>query len=176
MRFKLFAAAFASLCVGTTALAQSTPAPAPVRRTLTINPHGLPFGIISGEFERALSGPVSLGAEVGYMNADDLSGFAGGVKARYYPNERAPRGFSLGGSLGLAGYNDDSCVEFCTGSSSATGVTAGVLLDYNWLLGARRRFVVGTGISASRVFVDDEFDGDVSAAYAGLRLQVGYAF
>ena len=54
--------------------------------------------------------------------------------------------------------------------------TLGVLLDYNWLIGARRRFLVGTGIGARRVLKDVASDSPLSQVYPDGRLQIGLAF
>jgi hypothetical protein len=52
-----------------------------------------------------------------------------------------------------------------------------VVLDYNWLIGQNRRFFVGTGIGAKRLFGDlgnnEFFDIEVVPL---ARLQVGVAF
>ena len=56
--------------------------------------------------------------------------------------------------------------------------TFGVILDYNWMLGAQRRFVVGTGVGAKRILAsseDRERVGLDRAQFTG-RFTIGIAF
>lgn len=163
-----------ALCTASPLAAQSS-APQPFRQALTINPIGLPFELISAEYERALNPAATFGIGASYFGAFDEGDYISGeAKLRYYPNERAIRGFSIGGTIGFARVSADAD-EF-TEEATTTGFTTGVILDYNWLLGRQRRFVVGTGIGAKRIFADDDDFDDLEFAYPTLRLQVGYAF
>ena len=153
--------------------------PAPARRTLvTINPLGIPFEYFSGEFERVFTGLVSVGATLSYLGAiDDASYGTAEWKLRFYPNEEAPKGFSVGMSAGLTRVTGD---EFDSSGgverTSETRPTLGVIVDYNWILGRTRRFVVGTGVGAKRIFgLDDDFI-DANIGYPTARFQVGFLF
>jgi hypothetical protein len=198
----LFAASIGlgSLAVAVTgASAQSLPASAPPDpvQAISVNPLFLPFGGYVAEFERAVGPTVTLGLSGAYYDPvgddDDTYGSAE-VKLRVYPNERALRGFSIGVSAGMGRVTTEEC---CTiggpdviirgpdgtidGAQvrrrTKSGATAGVVLDYNWLLGRSRRFFVGTGIGAKRLFgnlgEDDFFEIRVLPT---VRLQVGAAF
>ena len=54
--------------------------------------------------------------------------------------------------------------------------TLGVVLDHNWLLGRRRRFLVGTGIGARRVLTDVRSGSPLLRVDPDGRLVLGYAF
>lgn len=172
-RLALFAA---GLCCAATSATAQTPAAEPYQQALSINPLGIPFEAFSGEYERAVSPGITFGVGASYFGAfDEADYLSGDAKVRYYPNERAIRGFSIGGSLGFARVSEDDD-EFADGSST-TGFTLGVILDYNWLLGRSKRFFVGTGLGAKRIFIDeDEVGEDVAVGYPTARLQVGFAF
>ena len=167
-----------SLIVATGAFAQGT-APAPRANVLSINPLGIPFEVLSAEFERAASGNVSLGASVGYTSVfDEVDYLSLDAKLRYYPTGPAPKGFSVGISAGYTRITDDF-VEVTGGDDTYSAPSLGVLVDYNWLLGSTKRFFVGAGLGAKRVFGDDDDDGlddDVNFAYPTARFQVGFTF
>ena len=60
--------------------------------------------------------------------------------------------------------------------NSETRPSLGVIVDYNWILGRTRRFVVGTGVGAKRIFgLDDDFI-DANVGYPTARFQVGFLF
>jgi hypothetical protein len=56
--------------------------------------------------------------------------------------------------------------------------TFGVILDYNWMLGAQRRFIVGTGIGAKRILASSDERDRVNLDRAQItgRFTVGIAF
>ncbi len=153
--------------------------PAPARRTLvTINPLGIPFEYLSGEFERVFTGLVSAGATLSYLGIfDDASYATAEWKLRFYPNEEAPKGFSVGMSAGLTRVTADE-FDGIGGRerNSETRPTVGVIVDYNWILGRTRRFVVGTGVGAKRIFGLDEDFIDANIGYPTARFQVGFLF
>lgn len=165
------------LVVPDTARAQDA---APARRTLvTINPLGIPFEYFAGEIERVVSGLVSVGATVSYWGVFDEASYSTAEwKVRFYPNEEAPKGFSVGMSAGLTRVTG----EVFDGSGgvereSEILPTLGVVVDYNWILGKTRRFVVGTGVGAKRIFGGaDDFIDDVSFGYPTARFQIGFLF
>jgi hypothetical protein len=181
MTFARIAAALAALALATTAApAQSTPTPQPVTQRASIALLGIPFGLLSGEYERMTSSEISVGAAAGYVDFDDDTQAWGDVKLRYYPNARGPRGFAIGALVGFARVESDefTCDAFTcddTDESTAAGATAGVFLDYAWLLGRSKRFYVGTGVGAKRVFGLDD-DRDYPEILSASRLQIGFAF
>jgi hypothetical protein len=167
--------------------------PPQYRAVVGLNPLGIPFEIGSIEVEGVVLPGVSLGAAASYsaLGDDDDGGqgegdaryTSGDVKVRYYPSEVALRGFSVGLALGVTRYS--KVVNVGTPGSpsvlqreSVTGPTISVLADYNFLLGARQRFVVGTGIGAKRLLAPEEDRDRAGApqAYAFLRFVLGIAF
>ena len=89
-------------------------------------------------------------------------------------------GFSLGLSVGRTHFSTVTDVPI-SGAEERTTLdfpTIGVLVDYNWMLGARRRFLVGTGLGAKRVLVSSERRDRVGLdpAYMTGRFVVGLAF
>lgn len=142
---------------------------------------GIPFGLISGEYESAVTGEVSLGVAAGYMEFESDRQAWGDVKVRYYPSARAPRGFAIGALVGAARVDPaddyDDFVDPVAFTRPRAAATAGVFLDYSWLLGRSRRFYVGTGVGAKRVFgLGDDPSGDYPHVLGAGRLQIGYAF
>ena len=182
------AAAVLGAIVASAARAQ-TSAPRPtVRQTLAVNPLALPFGGISAEYERAI-GPsgfaLGVGGTANFAGRFDLSQSDGEFasiqgKLKYYPAENGLRGFSVGGTAGLAhgrgyGIAPPTDVYYCAPGTSCfvptvitrprvTAPTLGAVIDYNWLIGRRRRFLVGIGLGARRVLgsaTTREVRGDV---------------
>lgn len=182
------------------ATAQSEPRPpaVPYTQTFAINPLALPFGLLSAEYERAVGAGFTVGVGGSYFDgaALDNDEYDGDDDARsawfegkllYYPNEIAFRGFSAGLTLGYVNERRTAYdrvvyapngvpVTAPEGSVSEGAATLGVLLDYNWLLGRRKRFVVGTGIGARRVLKDVEPGSPLSQVYPDGRLVLGIAF
>ena len=170
-------------------------------QSVAINPILLPFGVFSAEYERVIATGFTLGVggsyidgnalddgyDDGYDDADDSRAVTAEAKLLYYPNENPLRGFSLGLTLGYinerdeqsSGYTYDQFGNIIGGSSSSVSegaATLGVLLDYNWLLGRRKRFLVGTGIGARRVLKDVGGASPLAQVYPDGRLVVGFAF
>ena len=87
---------------------------------------------------------------------------------------RGLRGFAIGVSAGVTRYSN--VVSDVRQSLSAP--TAGILLDYNWLLGLSERFLVGTGIGAKRVLAAESERQRARVDYATVttRLILGFAF
>jgi hypothetical protein len=162
--------------------------PIPFRAIVGINPLGIPFDIGALEVEGVVLPGISLGVAASYSALSDDEGngegdprFASGdVKVRYYPGEIALRGFSVGLGLGVTRYSENRSVgtPAVLQREAITTPTISVLADYNFLLGARQRFVVGTGIGAKRLLAaeEDRRRADAPRAYAFLRFVLGIAF
>lgn len=177
--------ALAVLGIAFAASAAAAQAPVAPKQAISINPLGVVFRVYSGELERSVAPGLTLGAASSYWGAgadfdDDASGdvsylsFDG--KLRYYPGGTSLQGFSLGGSLGYTALSGSLTDADGRSTGRANSLSAGVALDYNWLLGDSKRFLVGTGIGAKRLFpIGVETDG-LSIAYPTARLAVGYAF
>ena len=165
-------------------------APLPYRAIVGFNPLGIPFDIIAFEAEGVILPGVTIAGGVSYVSVSDDEGegtghprFASGdVKVRYYPAEVALRGFSVGLGLGVTQYseirNSGTDITPVLGRESLTAPTISVLADYNFLIGARERFVVGTGIGAKRILAAEEDRERVDAprAYPFVRFVLGIAF
>jgi hypothetical protein len=162
--------------------------PIPYRAIVGLNPLGIPFDIGAIEAEGAVLPGISLGAAASYSSLKDDQGAgegdprwaSGDVKVRYYPGEVALRGFSVGLGLGFTTYSEKRNVgtPAVLRRESLTAPTISVLADYNFLLGARQRFVVGTGVGAKRLLAseEDRIRTDAPRAYAFVRFVLGIAF
>ena len=119
-----------------------------------------------------------MGAAAGYFDFEDDQQAWADVKLRYYPSARAPRGFAVGLLVGVVRYDRPDDGDPLATTEPRTGPTAGVVLDYSWLLGRSRRFYVGTGLGAKRVFAisDDDPDDNYPEVLGAVRIQIGYAF
>ena len=146
----------------------------PYRSYISINPLGVPFDIFSIEVESGIAQGMTLGASASHTEFEDARFTSADFKYRYYPSEIVLRGVSLGASLGMLRYSD--IVNDVRESLDAP--TFGVLLDYNWLLGAQGRFVLGTGIGAKRLLVGaaERKRVDLNRAQFTARFTVGVAF
>lgn len=173
-------------------------APEGRRQSVSVNPLGIPFGWLTGEFERALGGGASVGLSGSYVDIGDEDDTLASLdaKVRYYPSEQGLRGFSLGLTAGYTRYVDQyetfaPGTVFGPNAPAPTpttirrvtdGPTVGVTADYNWLLGTRRRMLVGIGVGAKRIFTDhdddQQFEDNVLdlPAYPTVRFVVGLTF
>ena len=171
------------------------PAPPPQRNSIAGNLLGIPFGLFSLEYERALTVPgltVGLGGShfAGDLEDDDDTGgsdrnswLAG--KLHYYPSERAFRGFSVGLTAGVHSTRGDAC-DFddvfggCRGARAErrtqTGATLGVLVNYDRIVGSRERVRVGLGLGAKRVLRDVRDRDVLQQVYPDGRFVVGFTF
>jgi hypothetical protein len=157
---------------------QSSRIPIPYRTYVAVNPLGIPFNIAAAEIESAVASGITLGGAASYtvLSHDRYTTFD--AKFRYYPSEVVLQGFSLGASVGHSRFS--TLVGSPTGDlrSGIDYNTIGLLVDYNALLGARRRFIVGTGVGAKRVLgnADDRDRLGLSDPLLTVRFVVGLAF
>lgn len=183
----LVAATLATGIVAPAVQAQAVPTGAtPVRYyrgVIGLNPLGIPFDIVSIEAEGAVAPGITAAAALSHFAPEDDRFTSGDVKLRYYPGETALDGFSVGIGAGLTKRTNTGCTYLPDGSCvseriSATGPTLSVLADYNFLLGQRRRFFVGTGVGAKRWIVSRDTRESVGAERAWVfgRFLVGLAF
>jgi hypothetical protein len=145
------------------------------RNLLLVNPFGVVFNVFNGEYERVTSKNTSIGLSGTYYAPRDYTYFTTEIKARYYPSEHAPDGFSVALSGGVTHVTSDGtmCWDVCT-ETTTNRPTLGFELDYNWVLGPARHFTVGAGIGAKRFLgsnTDNSIDGLPTA-----RLALGVAF
>jgi hypothetical protein len=164
--------------------------PTPFRAMVGLNPLGIPFEIFAAEAEGVILPGITLGGSVSHtaISSDEGNGegdprfTSGDVKVRYYPGEVALNGFSVGLGLGVTSYselrNTGTPPTQLLERQTLTAPTISVEGDYNFLLGARQRFIVGTGIGAKRLLASGEDRERVGAprAYAYARFVLGLAF
>lgn len=192
MRTPFVVAAALLVALAPAALAQSVDPVAGYRNIAGVNLIGLPFGLFSGEFEHIVQPGIVVGVGGTFerlvgSNDGDVHVSWVDAKAKYYPNEESFRGFSVGvtagfvsasgvpGSGGFFG-GGDYIGNIGGTTQSRTGPSVGVVLDYNWLLGRRKRLYVGTGIGAKRVFGDSGDNSVLEPVYPYGRLQIGFAY
>jgi hypothetical protein len=180
MRFRGFFVVVAGLVLSGVAGAQvdspATRVRIPYRTYLGLNPLGIPFDIFSIELESGIAQGMTLGASASHTDFDNDVYSSADLKFRYYPSEVVLRGFSVGASLGVLRFKNGS--GFLGESETLDAPTFGVLVDYNWMLGARHRFVVGTGLGAKRLLTSTEERNRVGLERAQLtgRFTLGVAF
>lgn len=164
---------------------QGTIYPVPYRAFIGINPLGIPFDIGALEVEGVMLPGVTIAGALSYsaIDDDDDGGsdprfVSGDLKVRYYPGEVALKGFGVGLGLGFTKYSELRTVGTVTQREELTAPTISVLADYNFLLGARQRFVVGTGIGAKRLLASeaDRERAGAPRAYPFVRFVLGFAF
>jgi hypothetical protein len=151
----------------------------PYRNVFTLNPLGIPFEYFSVEYERA-NGLTSLGLTGSYLSNDESYSTLEG-KIRFYPNETAPHGFSVGLAAGVTRYTEDVFVGSFPNDRieerAKTFPTVAVIIDYNWLLGRNKRFLVGAGVGGKRLLGDDDDQFfSFPRGYPTARFQLGLLF
>lgn len=180
-------------------------APRPsVVQTASINLLGLPFGFVSGEYERAVGRngfAVGVGGLATFLSDGDgndaLLDASGDqfrslqAKLKYYPAANGLRGFAVGATAGFVSATGYQFVS--TGADPVTGYplhtttthstiskpTLGAVLDYNFLIGRQRRFLVGVGVGARRVLNrrrSDDVRYLLDRSLVDGRLQIGFGF
>lgn len=146
---------------------------------ISIQPVSSMLTIYAGEAEMALSRSATLGVGATYFNPDvtdgDVTYLSSDLKLRYYADGRPFQGFSFGGSVGIT---RATAIDNVSGDkSSASGPSIGVMLDYNWLLGAQKAFYISTGLGAKTLFISNKEVADKATLhYPTMRLSVGWAF
>jgi Protein of unknown function (DUF3575) len=145
---------------------------------ISIQPISAMLTVYAGEAELAMSRSTTIGIGGTYWSPDVIDGdfnyLSGDLKVRYYPEGRAFQGFSFGGSVGVTHL---SATDNNSSAGSASGPSIGVMLDYNWLLGAEKAFYIGLGLGAKTLFISDKSVADAATLhYPTMRLSVGWAF
>ncbi len=162
-------------CPALTRAQATAGADTPARNDLVlVNPFGIVFNVLSGEYEHVISKSATVGVGSTYYSPSGFTYLTGEAKLRYYPAEHAPDGFSLALAAGVTRVSGDLiCFDTCD-NRATNRPTVGFELDYNWLLGPTRRFVVGAGLGAKRFF-GDKTSGSIDGIPTA-RLAVGIAF
>jgi len=155
--------------------------PIPYTSYVGINPLGIPFDIFSIEVESGIAQGMTLGVSAAHTEIDNARYSSADFKFRYYPSEVVLKGFSIGASAGLLRYSDirsEFDVNVTETRQTIDTPTLGLLLDYNWLLGASHRFIIGTGLAAKRILAGsaDRDKVGLDRAQLSARFTVGVAF
>lgn len=145
---------------------------------ISVQPISAMLTVYAGEAELAMSRSATIGVGATYWSPDVIDGdfnyLSGDLKFRYYPEGHVFQGFSFGGSVGVTHL---SATANNSSSGSASGPSIGVMLDYNWLLGAEKAFYIGLGLGAKTLFISDKAVADQATLhYPTVRLSVGWAF
>jgi hypothetical protein len=151
----------------------------PVRRNLlSLNPLGIPFEYISGEYEHMITGLASYGLQGSFLSVDQGSYSTVEAKVRFYPNEEWPKGFSIGLAGGITRLSEDRYNSSTNREERETETlpSMAVIVDYNWILGKAQRVIVGAGVGAKRLIGASSDFIDVNTAYPTARFQIGVRF
>ena len=178
--FRSFAIATALVITATTASAQTVAGSrSGIKRDniVSANPIGLLFEWYNGEIEHAISSTASIAFAASRFSLENDNRYAvADAIFRYYPAARAIRGFSVGASVGVVDFRDDTsyCEPYCDGytDDSGTAGTIGVRGDYVWIIGRDQHFSVAAGIGAKRVLGNDIGTEGIPIG----RLSIGYAW
>ena len=154
------------------------------RSFIGANPLGIPFDIVSAEFETTVAPAATVGVVASYNDIDRRRFTTFDGRFKYYPAEIAMRGFSVGMSAGWTKFVGDGTpvcdINGCTSPTreELNAGTLGVLVDYNWAQGPSQRFVVGTGVGAKRILasVDERGRLGLDRAYVTARFVIGLLF
>lgn len=147
-----------------------------MRGVATVNPFALFAKYAAGDVEFAAGKAVTLGVGGTFNAIDDYNDYrALEFKARYYPAERALRGFAVAATVGVVAATDR---EFPSPREiRRRRPTIGTELSYQWILGPAQRFVVVGGLGVKRLLGTE---GNVDPINIPLlptaRVSIGVAF
>ncbi len=139
---------------------------------ISISPISLVFGLIGAEYEHRLSTSSSWGVSGSVYRSDSFTYVATEAKWRYYPQEKALEGFSVG----LTGGVTNVATRDVTPSESSSALSLGFALDYQWLLGPKKKFAVTLGTGARRLVGLSDKLTDVNLTLPTLRISIGRGF
>ncbi len=145
------------------------------KTVISTNPITDMFTWYNGELEIRVATTSTVGISGTYVSLDDDSDTYVSTQGfyRYYPQGKALEGFFFGGRLGYYRVEVKSNINDEEESGDFFGL--GIDIGYSWLLGAEKRFYVGLGIGAVRLFGGDL--EDVTLTLPTIRLiNVGVAF
>jgi hypothetical protein len=175
--------AIALLALASPAIAQDSGTKTPVthKQTLSTSPVADILGFINGEYQRKVTESATLGVSAATYEWDDDDRYSNVMfLGRYYPQGAALTGFFIGGRIG-AHRIDYETWEFnpngftsTTTKKTETRPAIGIDVGYEWLLGAKRNVVIGTGVGAMRLLGNSE--DNFLIAFPTARLNVGFAF
>ena len=144
----------------------------PPHLAVATNPIAIPFGVFTLDVESATRAPgFTVGVGGTWMTEDEDKAW-GDVRVMYFPAETPLRGFAIGLTTGFVAEQQD--VDNVRDTESAA--TLGVRMDYDWLVGARKRMLVGIGLGAKRVLRDVDDRSALDQAYGEGRFIIGLTF
>lgn len=147
-------------------------APMP-RQIIGINPLGIAGGLYTGEYELAVDGQMSIGFSASHVDFDHTRFTSFDARWRLYL-DRVLEGVAFGLTAGVGKNTDESDIE--EGATAGWGLTVGSNLDYQWILGADRRFALGVGTGFKRFVTRGGEGGNGPKVWPTMRLTVGVAF
>lgn len=151
------------------------------RNTLSLNPLSLIFGVLSLEYERALSEHLSVYVSpsvylaYGALESEfETTGYGSGGGVRAFPVGAAPSGFYLA----VGGEGAYAEAKGASGSARGFGYEVGAQLGYTWLIADVIDISLGAGVKYADLRVDTN-DGRTygdQGVLPSLRLAMGMAF
>lgn len=166
MHNTLIRVALVCALLATPAAAQAQSSGGPTQ-SINGNPFGLLLGWFNAEYERKVNDAVSVGVGGSYWDADgDNEAYVNGdVMVRFFPQQRALRGFYVGTKVGLT-----------RTESARTRFGIGVDTGYQFTLGPDGRFYLATGFGLKRLFgkTDEWYAPDLVPTFR--IVNVGIAF
>lgn len=146
-------------------------------QNITVNPIGLVFGLVTVEYEKAVSAKNSFTIRGNFFSRElgsiDTTAFGAGGSYRFFPKKLAPSGLYFGPSADFVYAKAKASWASASGVFFAVGGDAG----YKWIF--KGGFVVDAGLSASFYFGTVEVGStelDYGGFTLGLRLGLGYAW
>ncbi len=145
----------------------------PRHNMIVVNPLKF-FLFYNLSYYHAFSNTIAAGIGL-QMPSLALSGFGVNAEVRFYPSEKALRGFYAApnfsfNSLKYTGYYSDAS------SPTITVTTLGVLLGWQWFIGDD--FAIGLGIGVDHYFGSStqEIFSSYNGTFPALRFDIGYAW
>ena len=158
-----------------------TKTPVEHKQTLSTSPVADILGFINGEYQRKVTEASTIGVSAATYEWDGDDDRYSNVMlfGRYYPQGAALTGFFIGGRIGAHRVDYETWEFDPNGFTSnrikktETRPAIGIDVGYEWLLGAKRNVLIGTGVGAMRLLGTGD---DFLVAFPTARLNVGIAF
>ena len=149
------------------------------KNVITVQPLNAIFEVYSAEYERAIGEATTLGVGANFWNngnqSDQVQYLSSEVKLRYYPAGKALHDFSVGATLGVTSLRGQSTTT--AQDETVSGLSYGVLLEYQWLLGKTNDFAVACGVGAKVLSIGQtDFNSNVDLRYPTGRVSIGFRF
>src|SRR5215203_2706262 len=182
MSRRLFVASVFVAACATNVSAQLNPTPssaepAPTHgQVISVSPVFALLGFYTGEVERRVTSNATIGVGGSAFSLGPLGYKSVDGKIRFYPNERALEGLSVGASAGRIWLSADKGGLFSS-ASQGSGIVVGTDASYTWLSGKRRNLALSLGGGFKRILRYDRYNvSSVHLTYPTARASVGVAF